>query len=182
MVLLKSDSIELGTDCPSFSLNSVDNKSYGLKDFKDSSALLVAFICNHCPYVRAIEDRLIAMRKAFSIEELAIVGICANDPIGYPDDKPENLYVRWKEKEYGFPYLIDAEQTVAKSFGAVCTPDLFLFDGERKLFYHGQLDDHWRDASLVKREYLKEAIGAILKKQRPPKEQKPSMGCSIKWR
>lgn len=182
MVLLHSNAPEIGARCPDFSLPSVDGKSYSLDDFSHTKALLVAFICNHCPYVRAIEDRLIELKKSFKQGEFEIVGICANDAKNYPDDNRDALLKRWREKNYDFPYLIDEDQTIAKAFSAVCTPDLFLYDKNRALFYHGQLDDNWQDASKVKHESLKEAINAILTNQKPPSEQKPSMGCSIKWK
>lgn len=181
MVLLQSESLELLTKCPEFSLPSVDGKTYALKDFSQSKALLIAFICNHCPYVRAIEARLIGLKQAFFVSDFEMVGICSNDAKKYPDDSQEALLGRWREKNYGFPYLIDAEQTVAKAFGAVCTPDLFLFDQERKLFYHGQLDDNWQDESRVTRHDLRDAIEAILRGKSLPESQQPSIGCSIKW-
>jgi peroxiredoxin len=181
MALLHSNAPEIGAPCPDFSLNAVDDKHYSQGDFSSSTALLVAFICNHCPYVRAIEDRLIALGRMFDQSVLQIVAICSNDAHKYPDDAKEALYKRAQEKNYGFPYLHDVDQSVAKAFGAVCTPDLFLYDQQRTLFYHGQLDDNWQDASSVKRQFLKEAVLAIVDGKRPPREQKPSMGCSIKW-
>lgn len=181
MVLLHSNAPEIGAPIPDFTLDSVEGKTYSLADFSKSKALLIAFICNHCPYVRAIENRLIALKKSFEASKFEIVGICANDPKKYPDDSSEALKRRWQEKGYGFPYLVDRDQTVAKAFGAVCTPDLFLYDQKRKLFYHGQLDDNWQDETKVKVQSLKEAIEAILAGGEAPKDQKPSMGCSIKW-
>ena len=183
MVLLQSKSLPLGLSCPEFSLPSViDDGVYSLKDYAQAKALLVAFICNHCPYVRAIEDRLIGLRKSFDSEQLAMVGICSNDAVRYPDDGKENLKKRWYEKNYGFPYLVDAEQTVARDFLAVCTPEFFLFDQKRKLFYHGQLDDNWQHEAAVKHHHLEEAIEAIIEGKVPPSHQQPSMGCSIKWK
>lgn len=182
MVLLQSTLQELSTTCPYFSLTAVaDGKIYTLKDFAESKALLIAFICNHCPYVKAIEDRLIALNRAFTPKDFSMVAICSNDSKRYPDDSPDSLKERWLKKGYGFPYLVDLDQTVAKAFGAVCTPDLFLFDEHRQLFYHGQLDDSWQDPSKVTRQDLMEAIVAIIDGKAAPKPQKPSMGCSIKW-
>lgn len=181
MVLLTSKKLDQKFIAPDFLLPSVDGKLVSLGDFKDSKGLLVAFICNHCPYVKAIEDRLIALRRSFSSADLAMVGICSNDAGKYPDDRLEKLLERWRDKDYGFPYLIDAHQNVAKSFDAVCTPDLFLFDQERKLFYHGALDDSWQDAQKVKQKFLEYAIKALIAHKPAPDEQKPSIGCSIKW-
>lgn len=182
MALLSSKTVDVGFSCPDFSLPSVEKIQVSLDNFSAAEALLVAFICNHCPYVRAIEDRLIALRRAFSETELAMVGICSNDAQKYPKDSEGELLKRWQEKNYGFSYLIDEDQAVAKKFDAVCTPDLFLFDQKRKLFYHGQLDDNWQDETKVVHKYLQEAIKNILSHNPPPKEQKPSVGCSIKWK
>lgn len=182
MVLLESTDIEIGSKCPDFSLKSVDGKNYQLSNFSESKGLLVAFICNHCPYVQAIEDRLIALAKHFPKEQFQVVGICSNDPGNYPDDAPDQLYNRWKEKDYGFVYLVDHSQEVARSFGAVCTPDLFVYDQNRNLFYHGRLDDNWKEAAKVQKEELKEAVIALVEGQPSPSIQQPAMGCSIKWR
>ncbi len=183
MVLLQSQPLKLLSPAKDFSLRSViDDQIHSLASFAESKALLVAFICNHCPYVRAIEDRLIALKKSFSLKDFAMVGICANDFEEYPDDHPQKLKERAIEKNYGFPYLVDNAQTVAKAYGAVCTPDLFLFDQKRQLFYHGRLDDNWREPAKVKNQDLKQAIEAILQGSLPPEHQEPSMGCSIKWR
>src|SRR5580704_10944760 len=178
MVLLESKSLALGSSAPDFSLPSVDEKIYCSRDFPKVT-LLVAFICNHCPYVRAIEDRLIDLRRSYSHDKLFMVGICSNDAKRYVLDSKNELLKSWQEKNYGFPYLIDEDQTTAKNFDAVCTPDLFLFDQEKKLFYHGALDDNWQDAKKVTREYMKEAIDAINHKRPALLEQKPSIGCSI---
>lgn len=182
MVTLKSNLLNRNFSCPSFSLPSVDDKNYALSDFSKSKALLIAFICNHCPYVKALESRIIALRKKYSVEDLSMVAICSNDAEKYPDDSKEALYERWLGQNYGFPYLIDHKQEVAKAFDAVCTPDLFLFDQGRKLFYHGQFDDNWRDASQVKTHDLADAIDALLKNQDYKQKQVPSLGCSIKWK
>lgn len=182
MVLLESNASSLGTSCPSFRLPGVDGRSYGLEDFAAAPALLVAFLCNHCPYVQAVEDRVIALHREFGERGLALVGICANDPAAYPDDAPAELARRWREKAYGFPYLVDASQDVARAFGAVCTPEFHLFDRERRLAYQGRLDDSWKEPARVTRRELAAAIEALLRGERPSREQHPSMGCSIKWR
>jgi hypothetical protein len=144
--------------------------------------LAVLFICNHCPYVQAIEDRLIALHREYGERGVQLVGICSNDPTHYPDDSPANLLQRWREKHYGFPYLVDATQDVARAFGAVCTPDIYVYDRDRRLAYHGRLDDNWKDESKVTRRELAEAFDALLTNATPTPEQQPSMGCSIKWR
>jgi hypothetical protein len=110
------------------------------------------------------------------------VGICANDPTDYPDDSKENLLKRWKAKVYGFPYLMDETQAVARAYGAVCTPEFYVYDQSRSLRYHGQLDNNWKEPSQVTRQDLREALDQLLAGKLPSKEQTPSMGCSIKWR
>jgi peroxiredoxin len=179
MALTYSPGDEIGKTFPAFTLPSVDGK-----DFSSSSSqkpLLVMFLCNHCPYVKAIEDRLIALGARYK-EQLQCVAVCSNDPTDHPEDLPENLRQRSQEKNYPFPYLVDADQKVARSFGAVCTPDLFLLDQNRRLFYRGRLDDAWKNPDKVTRQELKEAIEGLLAGKPAPQEQIPSMGCSIKWK
>lgn len=183
MVLLNSEKIELGSKAIDFNLvNAIDGKKYSLASFADKKALVIMFICVHCPYVQAIEDRLVQLRKDFEKHSVQLVGICANDPTDYPEDSPENLKKHALEKNYGFPYLVDETQEVAKAYDAVCTPDIYLYDQNRQLAYHGRLDDNWKDASKVKKQDLKEAISAILEGQSPAEPQFSSMGCSIKWK
>lgn len=182
MALTYTPAPVIGSPCPSFSLPGVDGKTYSLEDFSEAKAILFMFICNHCPYVQAIEDRLIQLAKVSKEHSVAVVGICANDPTDYPEDSPAALKQRWEEKSYGFPYLIDESQETAKAFGAVCTPDFFLYDENKKLTYRGRLDDSWKDQNKVSNEELKQAIMAVVAGQSPVTEQVPSMGCSIKWK
>jgi AhpC/TSA family len=140
------------------------------------------FICNHCPYVQAIEDRYVALAREYGPRGVQFVGICSNDPTDYPDDRPERLLQRWREKRYGFPYLVDETQAVARAFGAVCTPDIYVFDRERRLAYHGRLDDDWQHPAKVKRRELAAALDALLTGGAPAREQVHSIGCSIKWK
>jgi peroxiredoxin len=182
MVLLNSEKVKLGTPATDFSLPSVDGKVFRLSDFTAKQVLAVFFICSHCPYVQAIEDRIIRLGRELEDKGVQFVGICSNDPTDYPDDSPQNLLKRWKEKQYGFPYLIDESQEVARVYGAVCTPDIFVFDAQRRLAYHGQLDNNWKDAHAVTRQDLREAVELILTGRKPSPEQVPSMGCSIKWK
>jgi hypothetical protein len=140
------------------------------------------FICNHCPYVQAVEDRILQLHRDYQPQGVQLVGICSNDPTDYPDDSPANLLKRWREKEYGFPYLIDETQEVAKAYGAVCTPDIYVFDRERKLAYHGRIDDNWQEPAKVRRRELAEALDALVAGGRPATVQNHSIGCSIKWK
>lgn len=182
MALTENRDVALGTPCPDFALTSVDGRPFRRDDVADAPVLCVMFLCNHCPYVQAVEDRIIALSREYGPRGVALVGICANDPTDYPDDAPARLLARWREKGYGFPYLVDAGQDVARAFGAVCTPDVFVYDAERRLAYHGRIDDAWKDPAKVRRRDLAAAFDALLAGRRPAPEQIPSMGCSIKWR
>ena len=173
---------ELGAPCPDFRLPAVDGKTYARDDFAGKPVLVVMFICNHCPYVKAVEDRLIRLAREFEGRGVQLVAVCSNDADNYPDDAFDKLAARWRERGYGFPYLHDEEQDVAHAFGAVCTPDIFVYDRDRRLAYRGRIDDSWKDESKVTRRELAEAIEALVAGQRPSREQRPSMGCSIKWR
>jgi peroxiredoxin len=177
---------KLGASCPDFRLPAVDGKSYALADFADAPVLVVMFICNHCPYVKAVEDRIIALQRAFGPRGVQLVGVCANDAVTYPDDAFDKLAERWRQKDYGFPYLHDESQAVARAFGAVCTPDIFVYDrgggGARTLAYRGRIDDSWKEPGKVTRHELADALEALLAGRRPSAEQRPSLGCSIKWR
>jgi peroxiredoxin len=172
----------LGAPCPDFRLPAVDGRAYALADFADARALVVMFICNHCPYVQAVEARLIRLAREYGPRGVQLVGICSNDAVEYPDDAFDKLAARWRERGYGFPYLHDEAQEVARAFAAVCTPDIFVYDADRRLAYRGRIDDAWKDESKVTRRELAAALDALLAGQRPSPEQRPSMGCSIKWR
>ena len=182
MALTYTPTTQLGSACPAFTLPTVDQKMASLEDFAESNVLVVMFICNHCPYVKAIEERLIILAEEYDKKDVAFVAICSNDPSEYPEDEPAQLFHRWKEKAYPFPYLIDESQKVAQEFGAVCTPDLFVYDNDRKLRYRGRLDDSWKNSALVQKQEMKIAIDTLLSGQLPHAEQVPSMGCSIKWK
>ena len=180
MPLMESTMVPLGTACPDFTLPGVDGRLWSLRDFH-CPALLVVVMCNHCPYVQAIDDRLDALARAYA-GRCAVVGINANDAVTHPDDSFAAMQARAQAKGYAFPYLWDEEQTVARALNAACTPDFFLYDSHRRLQYRGRLDDNWKDASRVTRQELQEAIEGVLAGREPLEIQQPSMGCSIKWR
>lgn len=180
MALVESTMAPLGTPCPPFALVGVDGHRYHRDTFTEP-VLLMVFMCNHCPYVRAVDDRINHLAKQFS-RKLAVVAVCSNDAEAYPDDSFESMEVRSIEKGYVFPYLHDPTQETAKAFGAVCTPDFFLYGKDRTLAYRGRLDDNWQDPAAVKQEDLRLAIEALLRGEKPHGRQKPSMGCSIKWK
>jgi peroxiredoxin len=179
---VESSAAVSGTPCPDFRLPAVDGKTYARDDFAASPVLVVMFICNHCPYVKAVEDRLIALARDYGPRGVQFVGVCANDAEGYPEDAFDKLAERWRTKGYGFPYLHDEAQNVAREFGAVCTPDIFVFDRDRQLAYRGRIDDSWKDPAKVTRRELADALEALLAGRRPASDQRPSLGCSIKWK
>lgn len=179
---IPSQMVPLGTPCPDFELPTVDGGRSRLSDFATVGPLAVFFICNHCPYVMAVEDRILALHREFRPRGVGFVAIASNDWTAYPDDAPEMLERRWRDKEYGFPYLIDADQSVARRFQAVCTPDIFLYDDKRCLAYRGRIDDNWKEPAAVRRRDLAEALEALLASRAPAIVQHPSLGCSIKWR
>jgi peroxiredoxin len=180
MTLMESTMVPLGTACPDFTLPGVDGRLWSLHDFH-TAALLVVVMCNHCPYVQAIDDRLNALARDCA-GRCGVVGINSNDAVSHPEDSFKAMQARAKARGYVFPYLWDEEQAVARDLGAVCTPDFFLYDAHRRLAYRGRLDDNWKDAARVTRQELKEAIEAVLAGNDPLATQHPSMGCSIKWR
>lgn len=172
---------DFGADCPDFSLPATDGKTYSRADFLNGKPLVVMFICNHCPYVKAIEDRLITLAADLKKLGIHVVGISSNDEIQYPADSFANLKKCAEEKNYGFPYLHDKSQQVARIFGAVCTPDFFVYDNSGQLAYRGQLDDSWKDPSQVKHRELFDAVVELSQNRPISRRQTPAMGCSIKW-
>jgi len=180
MALMESTMVPLGSACADFTLPGVDGRLWSLHDFH-TRALLVVVMCNHCPYVQAIDDRLNALAREYS-GRCSVVGINSNDAVTHPDDSFEAMRTRARAKGYAFPYLWDEEQTVARALGAVCTPDFFLYDSHRRLNYRGRLDDNWKDPAHVTRQDLKTAIEGVLAGQEPLGTQYPSLGCSIKWK
>ena len=182
MALLESLILQLNTPLIPFSLPATDGKGYGPLDFKDKEILVIIFMCNHCPYIKATIDRMIAIQKDYADKGVQLVGINANDSENYPEDSFEAMQNWVNEKGINFPYLHDESQEVAKAYKAQCTPDIYVFDQERKLSYHGRIDDNWKDELAVTKQDLREALDTILAHQPVPMDQKPSMGCSIKWK
>ena len=174
--------IEVGSKAPDFSLPGTDGQVHTLSDAAEASGYAVIFTCNHCPYARAVEGRLIELGREFGERGIAFFAIMPNDVSRYPDDHPDRMRERAAAKGYPFPYLYDEGQDVARAYGAVCTPDIFVFDSDRALRYHGRVDDNWRNESAVTRQELREALEAIVDRRAPSAEQLPSMGCSIKWK
>ena len=182
MALTFSPNAEIGFDCPDFSLPGVDGKVYSRNSFKNDKPLVIMFICNHCPYVQAIEDRLIQLVHDLKTQDVHVIAICSNDAGEYPEDNFENLKKRALQKNYPFVYLHDATQEVAMKFGAVCTPDFFIFDKNLKLASRNRLDDSWKNPREVAKRELFEIVQLLLKGEKAPEKQIPSMGCNIKWK
>lgn len=179
MALLESSMVPLGAPCPDFALPGVDGRIWRRDDFREP-ALLVVIMCNHCPYVQAVDDRINDLAKDYA-GRCGVVGINPNDASAYPEDSFESMAARAAKKDYRFPYLRDETQEVARAFGAVCTPDCFLYDAQRRLAYRGRLDDNWKNAEAVTRQELRLAIEALLAGAPVAARQHPSLGCSIKW-
>ena len=179
MALTPSMMRPLGTPAPEFALPDTGGGLRRLADFADAPLLAVLFLCNHCPYVKHLRDGLIAFAREYMPRGVAVVGINANDPVAYPDDAPD----RMAAEGYPFPYLFDATQQVARAYGAACTPDLFLFDRDRRLAYRGQFDDSRPgNGRPVTGADLRAACDALLAGRPVPEPQMPSIGCNIKWR
>jgi peroxiredoxin len=179
-----STMLALGTEAPDFTLPDVTTgRVVRRPDFDDRKGLLVMFICRHCPYVRHVRKGLAELGRDYRDREVGIVAISANDPVAYPEDAPESLAEEAQEAGYTFPYLFDESQEVAKVFTAACTPDFFLFDAGRKLAYRGQFDSSRpRNGVPVTGRDLRAAIDAVLAARPVLQDQRPSVGCTIKWR
>ena len=183
MVSLETPVCDFGLAAPDFSLPGVDGKTWSLKDCMGEKGLLVMFICNHCPYVKAIRDRLV--RDTRELEQMGVrsVAIMSNDPALYEEDSFENMKKISDEFGFNFPYLLDESQQVAKAYGAVCTPDFFGYNANFELQYRGRLDASRKEAAApdVRRD-LFESMKEVAQTGKGPKDQIPSMGCSIKWK
>lgn len=178
----ESKPIQLGISCPDFELKGTDDKSHSLRSYSSSKVLVVGFTCNHCPYVKAYEDRINALAKNYQGREVSIVCINSNDAVNYPEDSFDAMKSRAREKGFVFDYLHDETQAIAKAFNAACTPEFYVFDPERKLRYHGRLDDNTHEAQNVKEHFLQNAIESILNSSPIKVEKTHALGCSIKWK
>ncbi len=174
--------LPLGTRMPEFSLPDTEMKIFN-SDSLEEKPVLVIFMCNHCPFVRHIIDVLCKQAKLYQTQGIEVVGISSNDAVRHPDDSPEYMRLFAQEKGLPFPYLYDEDQETAKAFSAACTPDFFLFDKDHLLVYRGQFDDARPSKSTpVTGNDLSKAVEALLKGEPVPEEQKPSIGCNIKWK
>jgi peroxiredoxin len=183
MVKTASTMLPLGTKAPDFSLVNVDGRTVSLADFDCSRALLVVFMCNHCPFVKHVAAELARIAYEYQPQGVAMVGISSNDVSGYPADSPEQMVHEAELQGYSFAYLHDETQEVATAYKAACTPDFFLFDGQQKLVYRGQLDASRPGNGIpVTGADLRRALDTVLAGQPVPAEQTPSIGCNIKWK
>jgi peroxiredoxin len=183
MVRTASTMLPLGTKAPAFDLIGVDGRRATIDDFQGARALLIVFLCNHCPYVKHIADGLAAVCREYQEQGVAVVGINSNDAASYPEDSPEQMAREAEQRGYTFPYLYDETQEVARAYRAACTPDFFLFDAEQRLVYRGQFDSSRPGSEIpVTGEDLRAAMDAVLAGDPLPSDQKPSIGCNIKWR
>ncbi len=173
--------LKIGSKLPEFNLSATDGKNYSPNSFNLNKLLVVMFTCNHCPYVQAYEDRLIKLQRDFKDKGVAFIAINANDEKNYPEDNFDNMVKRAKEKGFNFPYLRDKTQEIARTFGAVRTPEIFAFDKERILCYHGEIDDNWKEPEKVTRHTLKEAIEALLSDKSISEPETHAIGCTVKW-
>jgi peroxiredoxin len=174
--------LQIGSKIPGFFLPATDGKSYGVDAFSQSKVLIVLFSCNHCPYVRAYEDRFMAIQRDYEKDGVQVIAINSNDATEYPDDSFENMKVRAEQRKFNFPYLRDESQEIAKAFGATHTPELFLFNPERILAYYGKIDDNWKEEDKVKSKYLRNALDEILADKPVSVPETFAIGCTIKWK
>lgn len=182
MALLESIKIPLGTKIPEFQISDPMGKAYKTPELFGERGLLVVFTCNHCPYALAVWPRVIGLANYAKGMRVGTVAINPNINPDFPDDAPPKMIEKIKELNITFPYLVDETQDVAKAFRAQCTPDIYLFNKNKELVYHGRIDDNWKDEDAVTREELKEAMNNMAAGLPIDPKQKPSMGCSIKWR
>lgn len=183
MSTLSKDScrLQLGDRAPHFALPGVDRKTHSLETLADKKVLVVFFTCNHCPYVKGWDDRVVALQRDFAPKGVQFVGINSNETKNYPEDSFDKMVIRAKEMKFNFIYLRDEDQSVARAYDAACTPEFFVFDSERKLCYHGRADDNYQDPKAVKSHDLRNALEDLVAGRDVRTPLTHAMGCSIKW-
>ncbi len=179
---MATKTLKIGSKLPDFNLKCVDGKFYSPNSFADKKALVIIFSCNHCPYVQAYEDRIILIQKDYAEKGVAVAAINSNDDSQYEEDSFEEMVKRSEERNFNFPYLRDDDQSAAKAFDASHTPEIFLFNRERELAYHGKIDDNWREPEKVKSMYLRSALDELLAGEKISVPETFSIGCTIKWK
>jgi peroxiredoxin len=179
---IEDNKLHIGDKAPDFGLPGVDGGTYSLADFDDARLLIVVFTCNHCPYAQAYEDRLMDIQRDYREQGVRIAAICSNDEEQYPEDGFDQMAVHARERGFNFPYLRDDSQDTADAYGAQCTPEIFVFDDDRTLRYHGRIDDNWQEPDKVTKRDLRDALDALLEGREVAKPENLAIGCSIKWR
>lgn len=179
---MATKTLKIGSEAPDFSMTAVDEKNYNLDSFSDKEILIIIFSCNHCPYVQAYEDRIKAIQNDYYKNGVQVIAINSNDASKYEEDSFENMKIRASEKVFNFPYLRDEDQSAAKKFDASHTPEVFVFDRNRKLVYHGKIDDNWKEPEKVRSNYLRDVLDEIISKEEVSVPETFSIGCTIKWK
>ena len=179
---MATNNLKIGSSVPDFNLPGVDGENYALSSFINKRIVIVIFSCNHCPYVQAYEERIKEIQKDYAEKGVQLIAISSNDAVKYPEDSFEQMKIRSEEKSFNFPYLYDEDQSVARTFDATHTPEVFVFDENRKLVYHGKIDDNWQEPQKVNSKYLREALDEILSAKEVSVPETYSIGCTIKWK
>jgi len=182
MALVGSIHVVLGSSLPAFSLNDAQGKTFDSKALSGAKGLLVIVTCNHCPYAIAVWPRLVRLANEFREQGINTVAINPNIHPDFPEDAPEAMLEKTKDWGINFPYLVDEDQQVAAALKAQCTPDIYLYDANQKLYYHGRIDDYWKDEARVKQQELQPAMQSLIAGEAAPEMQYPTVGCSIKWK
>jgi peroxiredoxin len=179
---MATNNLKIGSTAPDFNLEGIDGKKYSLSSFEDKKALIIIFSCNHCPYVQAYEGRIKQVQVDYKNKGITVVAINSNEDVNYPDDSFENMKKRAAEQKFNFLYLRDEDQSVAHAYDETHTPEIFLFDKERKLIFHGKIDDNWQEPNKVQNHYLKNALDELLEGKEISVPETFTIGCTIKWK
>jgi len=179
---MAADTLTIGSGLPDFILPGVDGNFYSPKSFAEREALIIIFSCNHCPYVKAYQERIKEIQSDYEAKAVSVIAINSNDEINYPEDSFEDMKIRAAEEKFNFPYLRDEDQEVAEAFGATHTPEIFVFDKARELIYHGKIDDNWKEPGKVVNHYLRNALNELLEGKEISVPETFSIGCTIKWK
>ena len=179
---MATNNLRIGSPAPDFDLIGLDDRKYSLDSFKEKKALIIIFSCNHCPYVQAYEDRIIKIQKDYAEKGVAVIAINSNEDVNYPDDSFENMKKRAAERNFNFLYLRDEDQSIARAYDATHTPEIFLFNVDRKLAFHGKIDDNWQEPDKVQNHYLQDALDELLAGKEISVPETFTIGCTIKWK